>query len=70
MALVVGDAAQAPKAVISEKDAKALTEGAQPLSGRIIVLMYHGKYYIIPDKRIANREMGSQGVMSAAHGSK
>jgi hypothetical protein len=70
MALVVGHAAQAPKAVISEKDAKALTEGVQPLNGRIIVLMYHGKYYIVPDKRMANGEMGSQAVMSAAHGGK
>jgi hypothetical protein len=70
MALVVGDANHAPKAVISEKDAKALTEGVQPLSGRIIVLMYHGKYYIVPDKRMPSGEMGSQAVMSAAHAGK
>ncbi|HUC64805.1 MAG TPA: hypothetical protein VMA53_05225 [Stellaceae bacterium] len=66
MALVVGDTNQAPKGVISEKDAAALTAGAQPLSGRSIVLMYHGKYYIVPDKRMANGEMASHAVMSAA----
>jgi hypothetical protein len=40
------------------------------LSGRIIVLMYHGKYYIVPDKRMPSGEMGSQSVMSAAHAGK
>ena len=66
MALVVGDANQAPKAVISEQDAAALTAGVQPLSGRSIVLMYHGKYYIVQDKRMPNGEMASHAVMSAA----
>jgi hypothetical protein len=70
MALVVGQSRQAPEAVISEQDAKALTEGAQPLSGRSIILMYHGKFYIVPDKRMPNGEMGSQAVMSAAHAGK
>jgi hypothetical protein len=66
MALVVGDANHAAKGVISEEDAAALTAGAQPLSGRSIVLMYHGKYYIVPDKQMANGEMASHAVMSAA----
>jgi hypothetical protein len=66
MALVVGDANQAPKAVISEKDAEALTAGAQPLSGRSIILMYHGKYYIVPDKQMPNGEMASHKVMTSA----
>ena len=66
MALVVGEANHAPKGVISEADAAALTAGVQPLSGRSIVLMYHGKYYIVPDKRMANGEMASHAVMSAA----
>jgi hypothetical protein len=66
MALVVGDANQAPKAVISEEDAAALTAGVQPLSGRNIVLMYHGKYYIVPDKQMPNGEMASHKVMSSA----
>jgi hypothetical protein len=66
MALVVGDANHAPKGVISETDAAALTAGAQPLSGRSIVLMYHGKYYLVPDKRLPNGEMASHAVMSSA----
>jgi hypothetical protein len=70
MALVVGDANHAPKGVISEEDAAALTAGVQPLSGRSIVLMYHGKYYIVPDKRMPNGEMASHKVMSSASASK
>jgi hypothetical protein len=70
MALVVGQSRQAPKGVISEEDAKALTQGAQPLSGRSIIVMYQGKFYIVPDKRMPNGEMGSQAVMSAAHAGK
>jgi hypothetical protein len=66
MALIIGDAAQAPKAVISEEDAKALTAGAQPLSGRSIILMYHGKFYIVPDKQMPNGKMASHAVMSSA----
>ena len=66
LALVVGDASQAPKGVLSEEDAAALTAGAQPLSGRSIVLMYHGKYYIVPDKQMSNGEMASHKVMSSA----
>jgi hypothetical protein len=66
MALVIGDTNHAAKGVISEADAAALTAGVQPLSGRSIVLMYHGKYYIVPDKQMPNGEMASHAVMSSA----
>lgn len=74
MALVVSPSAidssgKAPKAVISEKDAAALTAGAKPLSGTMIVLFYQGKVYIVPDKQMANGTMASHVVETmAAHG--
>jgi len=42
IALVVEGAGKAPKAMISEEAARALTAGAQPLSGTNIFLVYQG----------------------------
>ncbi|HZB92774.1 MAG TPA: hypothetical protein VE397_15110 [Stellaceae bacterium] len=74
MALVVSPSAidsagKAPKAVISEKAAAALTAGAVPLSRTMIVLLYQGKVYIVPDKKMASGKMASDMVETMAeHG--
>ena len=65
MCLVVDNTGQAPKGKISEEDAKAITAGAQPVSEASIILMYHGKVYIVPDKRLADGRMASDVVKSA-----
>jgi hypothetical protein len=73
MALVIGpsmtDAGHAPKAVISERSAAALTAGQQPLSGNQIVLFYHGQVYIVPDKPMENGQMASDMVKTKAQSS-
>jgi hypothetical protein len=71
MALVVDGSAvsasgKAPKGVVSEGDAQAIIAGAQPLSGANIVLLYQGKVYIVPDKRLPSGEMASETVRSSA----
>jgi hypothetical protein len=74
MALVVspstiGTSGKAPKAVISDAAAAALVNGAEPVSGTNILLLYQGKIYIVPDKRLGNGTMASDMITSAAeHG--
>ncbi len=70
MALVVdgsamGGSGKAPKGVVSEGDAQAIIAGAQPLSGANVVLLYQGKVYIVPDKRLPNGQMASETVRSS-----
>ena len=67
MALVVDPASisglgKTPKGIISEDAAAQLVAGAQPLSRKSIVLLYHGKIYIVPDKRLDNGTMASEAV--------
>jgi hypothetical protein len=58
-----------PRAIISEQAARELTAGAEPVSGTSIVLLYRGKIYIVPDKRMHSGKMASEMVKSAAeHG--
>ena len=66
MALVVDATGKAPKAMISEDAAEAITAGALPLSGASIVLMYQGKLYIVPDRQLADGKMASDMVKSSA----
>ena len=70
MALVIGptmtEAGHAPKAVISEGSAAALTAGQQPVSGNQIVLFYHGQVYIVPDKQMESGQMASDMVKAKA----
>ena len=66
MAMVVDSTGKATKAKISEDTAKAITAGAQPLSEAGIVLLYQGKLYIVPDKRLGDGRMMSSTVMSSA----
>lgn len=65
MALVVDATGKAPKGIISEEAAEAITRGAQPVSGASIVVLYQGKIYIVPDKRLGNGKMASDVVKSA-----
>jgi hypothetical protein len=64
MALVVEPSGKSPKATISEHAAKELIEGAQPLSAATIVLMYQGKIYIVPDRKMSDARMASDMVKS------
>lgn len=64
MCLLMDGTGQATKGKISEEDAKAITAGAQPVSGSSIILMYHGQIYIVPDKRLADGRMASDVVKS------
>lgn len=66
MALVVDATGKAPKGVISEETARAITAGAQPASGTSIVLLYQGKIYIVPDKQMSDGKMASDAVKSSA----
>jgi hypothetical protein len=66
MALVVDATGKAPKATISEHAAKEITEGAQPVSGASIILLYQGKIYIVPDKKMSDGRMASDMVKSSA----
>ena len=66
MAMVVDSTGKAANAKISEDIAKAITAGAQPLSEAGIVLLYQGKLYIVPDKRLGDGRMMSTMVMSSA----
>jgi len=71
MALVVdpqsmAGAGKTPKGIISEQSAAALVAGQQPVSGANIVLLYHGKVYIVPDTRLPNGQMASEMVRSSA----
>jgi hypothetical protein len=66
MALVVDASGKAPKATISEEAAKAITAGAQPVDGVSVILLYQGKLYIVPDKRLGNGKMASDMVKSSA----
>ena len=66
MAMVVDATGKATRAKISEDTAKAITAGAQPLSEAGIVLLYQGKLYIVPDKRLGDGRMMSTMVMSSA----
>lgn len=43
-----------------------LTAGAQPLSEAVIVLLYQGKLYIVPDKQLEDGKMLSTMLMSSA----
>ncbi len=63
MAMVVEPSGKAAKAKISEETAKEITAGAQPLSEAGIVLLYQGKLYIVPDKRLGNGKMMSSMVV-------
>jgi pimeloyl-ACP methyl ester carboxylesterase len=65
MALVVDASGKAPKATISEEAAKAITAGAQPVDGASVILLYQGKLYIVPDKRLGNGKMASDMVKSS-----
>jgi hypothetical protein len=66
MALVVDATGKAPKAMISEDAARAITAGAQPVSGASIILIYQGNLYIVPDKRLGDGKMASDMVRSSA----
>ena len=66
MAMVVDGTGKASKAKITEDTAKMLTAGAQPLSEAGIVLLYQGKLYIVPDKRLGDGKMMSTMVMSSS----
>ena len=66
MAMVVDATGKATRAKISEDTAKAITAGAQPLNEAGIVLLYQGKLYIVPDKRLGDGRMMSTMVMSSA----
>ena len=66
MALVVDATGKAPKAMISEDAARALTAGAQPVSGANIILIYKGNLYIVSDMRMGDGRMASDMVRSSA----
>ena len=65
MAMVVDATGKASKAKISDDTAKAIIAGAQPLSDAGIVLVYQGKLYVVPDKRLGDGRMMSTMVMSS-----
>jgi hypothetical protein len=54
------------KAMISEDAARAITAGAQPVSGASIILICQGNLYIVPDKRMGDGKMASDTVRSSA----
>jgi hypothetical protein len=66
MAMVVDATGKASRAKISDDTAKAIIAGAQPLSDAGIVLLYQGKLYIVPDKRLGDGKMMSTMVMPSA----